>query len=206
MKNKKLLIIGGIVIAILVVGGVFLATRSKDDKSQQSAQTNTEASGAGTESTSLNSLLSSGQNKKCTYSYKDESGNTSNGTVYITSGKMRGYFTATTANGEVKSNILILDSGQYGWQEGSATGYKFNINTDNAQQQNQSQQSVDQNKNYDFSCTSWSVDDSQFAMPAGVTFTDLSAQAQQVQQGASQICAGLTDATARAACEANTQQ
>lgn len=202
--NIKMIIIG-LVVLVAVGGGAFVVTSNKNDDKASTA----ESSGQSTKTPkSINELLSQNKNIKCTFNTTDENGNKSSGTSYIAGQRMRGSFSIqTTGQAEQKTNVLRDDSSQYVWNEGSKTGFKTSnssVAASSESQDTQSQQSVDQDKEYDFDCSDWSVDESMFKAPNDVEFTDFSAQVQQsqeAQQNISGACAQITDATARAACE-----
>lgn len=200
--NMKIVIIVLVALLAVGVGGYYL---TKDDNDSNNAVLNTG-------STSINALLGQNNNSTCTYSHTDESGNTSSGTVYLSGGRMRGNFTFQAAGQQTQySNVLRDNEYQFVWQDGSDTGFKSKIETltsAGSDDSNTTQQAVDQDKEYDFDCSDWRVDESMFNAPANVEFTDYSAQIQQSQEAQqnvndikSEACAQISDATARMACE-----
>ncbi len=200
----KTIIIG--VVALAVVGsGVFVVVNSKNKNEVPAAQ----SSNLDTKNlTSINGLLAQNKNLRCTYSHTDENGNKSSGTAYIAGNRMSGNFKYQVAGtAEQNSNVLRDSEYQYVWADGSNTGFKTKISELTADTQDSStseQQGVDQDADYDFDCSDWSVDESLFSQPAGVEFTDYSAQLQQsqeLQQNISEACAQIADPAARTACE-----
>ncbi|HEX5798221.1 MAG TPA: hypothetical protein VFX79_02595 [Candidatus Saccharimonadales bacterium] len=198
------------VVALAVVGGGAYYVTSKEDNKQQSAGSESSAQG---EPNSIKGLLAQNKNVTCTFNSTDDSGNQTSGTVYIASERMRGDFTfKASGEAEQQSNVLRDSEYQYFWQEGADTGFKSKIteaeDVEGQDSENTQEQSVDQDAEYDFDCSDWSVDESMFDAPDGVEFIDYSAQieqSKQLQQNATdqqkKACASITNESARQACE-----
>jgi len=168
MNNKTMWIVGGVV--VLVVLGFLLFGRGKSSKTEQSNNTtNTQAnSPAPVASTpmSLADLANSSSSQTCTFT--DASGT---GTVFVASGKVRADFSSMEA-GKAVGGHMILDNGtSYLWLDGQTTGFKSKIS---ATSNPTGQQGLDANQKLNYNCQSWSADASKFALPTGVTFTDMS--------------------------------
>jgi len=133
MKNRNLqggfapLLIIAIVALLAVGGGAYVVTKNKakapvegdnlETQANAKADANANANanlGINTKG-SLRSLLGMGKNTMCTFS-SSVPGQTSSGTVYVTSsGEMRGEFT-TTVNGKAQaSNMLMKGGTSYMW-------------------------------------------------------------------------------------------
>lgn len=208
--NKPLIAAGLAVLIIVAGGGIYIATKDKDNANNvttQSTSQNTQTTAK--TSTSIKGLLAQNKNLKCTFNATEPDGSKSSGTAYIAGQRMRGNFRVQPAGeAEQKGNLLRDDSYQYIWSDDSKTGLKIanssTESTSSEQQSEQNNQTIDQDKNYDFECSEWTVDESQFTVPTDVTFTDYSAQikqSQEAQQNMSGACAQITNPTARAACE-----
>jgi hypothetical protein len=209
MNTKLLLIIA----AIFVIAGsaaAYFLTRS-DDGSQAStddqSQTDTIA-GSDEEPVSLKQLLASNKSLQCQYSYSDGDSNSS-GVVYIDNSRARGQ--ATSQSGETTAttyNFIQDGDYNYAWQEGATEGFKIamsDIDEVEPSAETTPAEPVDQDALYSYDCQDWGVDDAVFTPPADVTFTDYSAQlnaAQNATDMTAEVCAQITDADARAACEA----
>lgn len=166
----------GILLAVIVIaGGAYFLMHKKSDDAQN--QTKGDASSASTENTesesSLKNLLASGKSQKCTFSM-DESGATSTGTFYVSNGKSRGDISSTVAGKVTTTHMIYDNNSSYVWMNDSTTGFKMAINKDDvaASQQNAQAQGVDPNKNYKFSCSGWTADNSMFQAPSNVEFKD----------------------------------
>ena len=133
-------------------------------------------------SKSLKDLLASGVAQKCTYTTTMDTGSTE-GTTYISGGKIRGDF-STTVSGKTTQSHMISDSKtSYVWTEGEKTGFKTTISEADTSEANSndtpsnysgSTTGADLSQKADYKCAAWVVDGSVFTPPATVKFTDLS--------------------------------
>lgn len=173
MNNKTL----GVVVGVVVIAAVaFFLTRHKTATETQVAATNSSVatkSQATMEQKSLKALLADGGSRKCTYSSADAAG-TGTGTVYVSDGKFRGDFSATASNKTMMSHMVSDGQQSYVWMDGTANGFKMKFDDSMKPAPNGQTQSMDPNKNYDFSCSSWLADGSLFVTPTNVQFTDMS--------------------------------
>lgn len=180
----KKVILGVIVLLVLLVGGVLLnwpkptseVADSTAAKNLAEIQTNST-----TEKTSLKSLLAMNKSQKCTFDVE-----ASSGTSYISSGKMRGDFTAKTGGSTGTTHMIVDGQTSYVWMDGQTSGYKMDFsamqsNSMKGDVNNTGQVNVDPNRDINYSCTNWSVDSSVFTLPANVKFTDMSAMMDKYQ-------------------------
>lgn len=198
------------IVALGVVGGgaYYVTSKNKDDGQRSS---DSQSSEQNDKLASIKGLIEEGRDLQCTFNSTESNGDRISGTVYISNERMRGDFSLETDdNPEYKSNVLQDGTNQYFWEESSKEGVKMkidNVEPSEEQETAAEQQSIDQDRQYDFDCSDWSVDETMFSPPGDVEFTDFSAQfeqSQQIQQnGASQraACAQITNADARKACE-----
>lgn len=178
--NKTILII---VAAVIVVGGAawYLMGRSGQNTpaSDQNSAARESATGKATGKMSLKSLLGSGTSQQCTFS-DTAGGTTSSGTVYIAGGKMRGDFTSTASGRTTNGHMIVMNDTSYIWTDGTTQGFKTSTN---ASASSQTGQSIDVNKEGDYSCSAWSTNASEFTLPQNVTFVDINAMIPAIPGG-----------------------
>jgi hypothetical protein len=187
MKKSLIVVIVAIVLA-LGVGGYFVLGRKASQGTGSSSDS----------PKSLKDLLSSGVAQKCTFSNKEDS-NSSEGTTYVSGGKVRGDFTTVTSNKTVKSHMISDGTTSYIWTDGEKTGFKMTVTksddeTETSPVDKTSEESVDLNQKADYKCSAWVVDGSFFTPPSDVKFTDFSQMlnptpASGAKGGSSQQCA-----------------
>ncbi len=171
MNNK---VVAAVVVVLLLIGGYFGYTKLKGGGAIVPGTTS-ESGGM----KSLKDLLSSGAAQKCTFSQTSDSG-TSEGTTYVSGGKVRGDFTTTSSGKTMTSHMISDGKTSYIWTEGEKTGFKMTatdaspstVQKDSADNPVNSQADLDQKA--DYKCSSWIVDGSVFTPPSNVTFTDFS--------------------------------
>lgn len=136
--------------------------------------------------TSMRDLLGMGKNQKCTITMsdtdKDGVKTDTQGTLYISGKKLSEDITVTSTDKEMPQiSMRMISDGtyMYTWNlESKSQGMKFKITepaevedkTDN----DQTSGSVNLDEKVDMKCSSWSVDESKFAIPKDVQFSDLS--------------------------------
>lgn len=168
-----------LVLAVLAVigAGVYNARQNESEDTEDSefegdmaATTSAQMSGS-----RLRDLFNLGRDAVCTFS-GSESGVESFGTVYVSGNMMRGDFTMkATSTGTVNTHMVRKSDEVYVWT--GAQGAKMDIgdllvkSTTTAQ----SNASLDLDRRLDYKCESWGKDESKFALPSNVKFTDLSA-------------------------------
>ena len=177
-------IITGVVALVVVGGGVGAYTILNKDETtskSQNVSSNTEQSSPTTEQASIEELLTRNASLRCTYNVND-AGSVNTGTAYFAGGKnMYGEFTNTANNTSTTAYVIRNGDTQYVWMKGSNTGYKADVSAFTKERQQQMSQQFDPDKKYQFSCTKWQKDESKFVPPTTVTFTDIAAQTQQLQ-------------------------
>ncbi len=173
--NKNLLI--GIVIAVIIIagGGLYLTRSSNQTPTSTTSGTPELPDINVTEPSDTKSFLGLMQgirNQMCTF--KDEAQNA--GAMYSGNGKVRADFTGN-AGGTVTNTHMISDgTNVYLWFDGATDGIKMtleDIEKDTANATNTAK-SIDVNKQVDYNCSPWSVDNSKFSLP-NITFNDLGA-------------------------------
>jgi len=199
--NKQLLI--GIGALLLIGGGYFLYQQSSG-----APATNQAVSGA--IKGSLQDLFARGANLQCTFKYDDEN-NMTDGTVYLSGKKMRGDFALSQSDGKsMQSHVIRDDVYGYTWLEGQKQGTKIKIETSEKITKDQEGEKDGElfaldNKDVDYDCKAWNVDNSMLKPPANINFQDISAQVEQIQENTQQVneskCATCNQAPAGTAKE-----
>ncbi|MBP9686690.1 MAG: hypothetical protein KBD66_02735 [Candidatus Doudnabacteria bacterium] len=206
--NKKIAIGVGVVLVIALLAGY--AMRNKDTNQVNSSNTKTEqqvqVNQTTTQQTSLKALMTSGGARTCTYTVGEGMGSA---VAFFTNGKMRSDIQVQAGQTNIVSHMLIDGQTSYSWIDGQKTGYKMDLaamqgNPTKGDINNTGQANIDPNKNFDFKCSDWSVDTSNFAVPTNVEFTDMTKMMQDLPQAPSSgnipgavnseiICGGLQE-------------
>lgn len=136
---------------------------------------------------SLKDLITKGTAMSCAFTEENTQGN-----LYIAGGKVRGDFESTENGTTTKSHIIDMDNTSYIWMEGQKTGFKTSFNPSatsapgaTAEPSTGANTGFDANKSMDYKCGSWSVDNSFFTLPSGVTFSDMSSLAPKIEPNTS---------------------
>ena len=190
------LIVGLIVAAIVVVGGGYLLMSSGSlsmesvtqvvaqdgvgDAGEQEADAVADkatpklAESAASFTGSWNDLVKRGGNYACEINHQGANDSTT-GMVYVSGTSVRGTFYSNTSAGAVTSNMLKKGDTVYVWTSAYPTGFvmKATAMGDSAQT-GTSGQGVDANQSYNWNCSAVGADASQFALPSGIEFMDLS--------------------------------
>lgn len=164
--NKGVLI-GVVAVVVLVVAGWWVFGKGASG-GPAAAELSQQQSGG------IAQLMAQG-NSECTVT-SEMGGITSSGTMYVADGKVRGTFTSSGAQtGTMDSNMIVRDGFVYVWSSAMPQGIKMAAQASGATATDGQPNPYD--ANYNYNCTSWSPDESQFALPSGITFTDFSAAA-----------------------------
>lgn len=198
--------IAGAVIAVVIVilVAVFMMMNKSSQPSQATPVTEqTQTDSEGITTGTIESILAGGKNTTCDIVYED---NTGVGKIYVSDKKMRGDF-ATEVDGKAVESSMIYD-GEYSYIWSGLQGTKFKIDPTVATPDPSAKQGADLEQKVKMKCSSWTVDNSMFAMPADVKFTDLTeSMMMQKQTGGStapstskSYCDAIADPQAKAAC------
>lgn len=217
MSTGKKIIIAVVVVALIVGGGLaaYFIWGNNDETNDSASTSDTSQTQNQQSQASINDLLARSENVTCTFTYTDDSGNASSGTVYIASGeRMRGDFsTSTTDQGQLQTGLIQTEDMIYTWDKSTKSGVSYSKGTldagdQPAQDQQTNQESVDRDQQYDFNCNEWNVDEGQFTPPSDVNFTNYDKELQQAQELGQQAegirqqaCQQIADEGQRAACE-----
>lgn len=186
--GKKVIIV--VTAAIVLIGGgvaAYMMTRPDDTQSSSTSgdeattQTTTEESVA---TASIKEFLLAGENKQCTFQDADI-----RGTLYFAGDqRMRQDYESTNAAEPGSGSMIVLQEKQYIWSNDTKEGMIFAFNPEEEAAASEEaaetpeEDSVDLNKEFEFTCRSWRVDESLFTPPSDVKFTDMAAMMQQFQQ------------------------
>lgn len=123
---------------------------------------------------SLAQLQQRGGNYRCTFSHDTEVVR-STGVVYVADEKVRGDFESETQGISVDSHMITRDGFIYTWSPIAPTGFKtVQVDTQANGTTETSGEYSDFQQSYDYSCESWSVDESKFQIP-DISFVEIGA-------------------------------
>jgi hypothetical protein len=203
--NKGALIAVVIAILIAVGAGVFvLSTRtSKPSGSaniQTGSSTNTTPSANTTPKKSLKELIGAGQVQECKFTDPDT---LAEGLVRTSGNKSSAEFSAVTEGQTVLSHMISDGENVYVWMEGQSQGMKMSQASldDFSDAPEEQKGAVDLNRQLEYKCGVWAVDNSVFEVPKDVKFQDLSTLMQE-SQTAAQVTPGANDGDTYEECEA----
>jgi hypothetical protein len=176
--NKKIVTIV-VVLLVLAVGAYGAYRVVKHFKRPASPAPVTQTENPVTTETaaqSLRDLIAQGVSQSCTYSTDK-----SQGTLYLSDGKIRGNFNMTIVGSDnqttrITSHMIIMDSTNYLWTDAAKTGIKmvFDQNATPAPAAAPTPSSdFDANAKLNFKCSSWIADPSLFVLPTDVKFMSL---------------------------------
>lgn len=186
MQNKQAIV--GIIAAVVILlgaGGFFLYSQNKNDSQPNTTTATQETPKETSMESNLTSILKSGKTQQCTFTFADESGNSTNGTAYISGDKMRTNVTSST-NGK-SSTIYVIRNGDENYIWGSDfpnnTGMKMTLSIDEYTTNEESKKYFDPNLNAEYDCSDWKIDSTVFNPPTTIKFQDLSAMMQGMMKG-----------------------
>ncbi len=160
----------GLVVAILVVGGgAWYFTSNSGGSSSTPIGTNNESTvGSGT----FASLVGRVGSWKCDIKTYVENA-PSEGTTYISDGKVRANFTSDVQGSSVVSHMISADGYVYTWSDAYPQGMKMKIPEGDQATQGSSQGTVSPDSPVDYSCAPTVADAGMFTPPADITFMEL---------------------------------
>ncbi len=167
------LIVGFIALSVLGVGGYLLVGRSF-----LGSEVSRNPSGP-MQSGSFRSLAASVAPRRCSI-ISGSGPSATNGVLYIASGNVRGDFTGSAGAGSVESHMIVKRNVSYIWSSATAQGFKMSVPSASSGGQESVSGSLSYDQTVEYSCEPWSVDQSKFSLPTGISFSDVS----QVQSGA----------------------
>lgn len=188
MKRKTFFILALISVSILLTG---CTPKNKEDGNSTTNETNQEESLKG----SLFDLVKLGKNVKCTFSIKDEGGESS-GTTYVSGGKARSDFTAATTTGEKYESHSITDNDWiYTWTSVSEQGMKMKLSelpkSEDTDKISAAKSFESINENMDYKCSPWLPDGNKFNAPTNIEFIDYTEMMKNLQAETDKLKEGL---------------
>jgi len=177
-----------VVLLVLVIGvyGIYRVYHHFQRLSTPAGMQTTTSSGSAQPATTLGSLkdlMAKGGSETCSYSTDK-----SQGTVYMSGGKVSSDINTTVGSVVEKAHMIIANNFFYLWMDGKTTGYKMAYNPNATpvpagEKTNNASGMIDPNTQMNFKCNSWSVDSTKFDLPAGVTFSAISLPSQGASTG-----------------------
>jgi len=172
MNTKRIIIV--VIVLIIIAGAIILTKRnenSSDTISPASSETSSEETsnssneGSGT----IANLFSKTGNFQCTVSSPDPSA-VSNGTFYISNGKVRGDFASTIPDfGSVESHMIRDTEYVYVWTSSAPQGMKIKMDAYSSGSM-PGGDGLRPTSKIDYDCKPWTLELSKFTPPSGITF------------------------------------
>lgn len=191
MSLFSIAIISILAISLLYGCGSPSATgnQGSQDEDQVAASKSEKKNSDGMIKGSLAKLMGDGKPLKCTFKYDDEDGLTQDQIIYV-SGKKYRMDGQIVENGETFDYHSISDSVWiYIWGDMMEQGTKMKLDEFDEPEQTDSHSEYKMNldKEYEFKCEKWSVDNSKFRPPADVEFVDISEMMKGMQDAMADI-------------------
>jgi len=139
---------------------------------------------------SIKDLLGLGKNVECKWSAEDE-GMEMSGVAWVSGKKTRTEMKVSTPDGEMESYFLSDGETAYSWGS-MGPGFKFKLSdfeqeAEEADFEEGEGQFKDFNKEYEYKCKPWTVDQSKFVVPTGIEFADMGEQLKQMEKQAEEM-------------------
>ncbi len=172
--------IGSIIVVLAAVAGfAYLKTnKTPADIVQEYAapQPSTSAPTESGKKMAFAEFIKKGGAYKCTVN-QSVAGTDTVGTTYINGGSIRGEYATKIQGMNITTSFIVRDGFSYSWNSVAPTmGFKAKV-VDSAMVNTGAAMSASYSWNAqqigDYNCESWAVDDSKFAVPAGVTFREI---------------------------------
>lgn len=171
--NKNII---SIIVVAIVLGGLFILTKSDKNESMEGVNTdeasdsNVSLNGEEATKTTLDRLIKRGGDFECTFSHSTEVGDSS-GIVYISGEKVKGEFTSDVkiaGLGTIKTYMISDGDFTYTWSDVSPQGYKSKVVEDKSNSNDQ----IPSDQELDYNCSGWVAQDSYFKVPGNITFVE----------------------------------
>ncbi|MEK9178763.1 MAG: hypothetical protein AAB801_03215 [Patescibacteria group bacterium] len=160
-------------IVILGLGGILFYNQSK--KAQPIPSTETAKEETKESPRTLSGLLAQGTSQECSFSYDDPKDGSTKGVTFVTKNKVRADLDITDSKGKLSAVSIIRDGDtNYIWGTELESGIKLTLSEEEFETNEQIQGSLDANKDVDYKCKGWIVDNSKFNPPSNIDFLDLS--------------------------------
>jgi hypothetical protein len=175
MQNKQS-VVGLIAAAVIIVGAgmVYLYDKAKPAPQPNKTVSVKVTPGKSTVAGTIVDVLKTTDNKKCAFTTQ----NKTKGTFYLTSEKAYGTLIATNS-GSADTTYVIKDQNNfYIWGSSLPTGIRISMSLSDISKNlhsNPYASSFDVNQKVDYSCSSWTPDQSLFNPPTNIKFTNIGA-------------------------------
>lgn len=197
MKKSTIIIIVVLIVGVLAVVSYGLGQKKSGDDTVLSEETTTKETGQEqTEKavhTSIKDLMSENKPVKCVATVDMNDGEKMTGTVYIADGKMRNDAEIENKEGEKTQLHTIIDEDWfYSWSTGLPNGgIKMKVsdieNIPDQEGGDPSGEVKNLDKDFNFDCSKWTVDNSKFVPPSDVTFQDFTQKMKDMQEMTSEF-------------------
>lgn len=201
--NKKLGVIIVIIVLLLLGGGAFVMSHksTKSTAAQTATTTVNPTETAANKGTlgSLKSLMTSALPQTCTFSTQKQA--STNGTIYVSGGKLRGDFTSTNQGQTINGHMLVDSGFSYIWTDLNKQGMKVAI-TEAQVNTAANSQAMDLNQDVSYSCKPWVADESKFTLPTDITFMTFTMPKAAATTGATTSGASIATGAVTSPCSA----
>lgn len=166
-----------VLVGILVVGVGYFAFKPHKIKENGEVAGDTTEQSAG-KKMAFSDFVKQGGAYKCEVKqYLSDFENT--GTVYINGENISGNYNTVAEGRKIDTSFILRDGYSYTWSSMAPNmGFKVKVDTTNAgadgDASTQGTYSWNAKQIGDYNCEPWTVDESKFELPKGVTFTDFS--------------------------------
>jgi len=164
MNSKIAIVIVALIVLAGIGGAVYFTSQTNTDTTSgvQPGQPSGGDQGDGQAATvqSLAELLASGKAQECNFSDENDQSR-SEGVMFFGSGKMRGDFVSVTDGQTFNSHMIVQGTDVYIWTDGMNSGFKTSVDATSEAQADNSQ-TVDFDKQVDYECNPWAIDNSRF--------------------------------------------
>lgn len=169
MSKKSLVLL--IIIAVLVIGGYFLFRNKGAENLGTGAEQTTDKKIA------FSDFLKQGGAYKCEFNQKMDNAETK-AITYMDNGMFRGEYSSNTEGMNITSTSIIRDGYSYSWTSAMPNiGYKIKIDTAETDTASETDFSgsygFNANDVGDYNCEAWNPEQSIFAIPTNITFTEI---------------------------------
>ena len=168
--NKKVILVIAALVVLGIIGFFVFGKKSANPLPVPTSQESTQSANQNQPS-SLKDLLSKGIAQTCTFT-----NDTTQGTVMVSAGKMRGDFAVTTDGKTTQSHMIVDGTTSYIWTEGQTTGFKMAFNPEATAQPAAPGAApaggINTDQKLDYTCNPGVADSSVFNLPAGINFME----------------------------------
>ncbi len=161
------------IVGVLLVGAIVVAViRSKDETPSDTATTTGAVENK--VSGSILDLTKMDGERKCTWT-TSQGGVTMTGTISIARGKFRtDVETEIPGAGPIVAHSIGDGDFVYSWTSATSQGFKMKVPEGTATTELPNiEETQALTADYSFNCSSWNADSGEFALPSGITFTEI---------------------------------